>query len=80
MSISSSEAVISVRRSSAKRSAISPSSSLMRPRTRVLVAEDRAQLLDALDDVGVLGADLVGLERRELRQAQVEDRRRLDLR
>jgi hypothetical protein len=39
-----------------------------------LVAEDRAQLLDALDDVGVLVADLVGLERRQLRQAQVEDR------
>ena len=45
-----------------------------------LVAEDRAQLLDALDDVGVLVADLVGLQRGQLRQAQVEDRRRLQLR
>ena len=44
-----------------------------------LVAEDRAQLADALDLVGVLGLDRVGLERGELRQAQVEDRRRLDL-
>ena len=46
----------------------------------LLVAEDRAQLGDALDQVGVLLADLVGLERGEAGQAEVEDRLRLDLR
>ncbi len=45
-----------------------------------LVAEDRPQLADPLDLVGVLGLDRVGLQRRQLRQAQVEDRGRLDLR
>ena len=43
-----------------------------------LVAEDRAQLGDPLDDVGVLAPDLVGLERGQLGEAQVEDRRGLD--
>ena len=46
----------------------------------LLVAEDLAQLLDALDHVGVLGLDLVGLERGEALQAQVEDRLGLDAR
>ena len=45
-----------------------------------LVAEDRAQLGDPLAHVGVLLFDAVGLERGQLRQAQVEDRRRLDRR
>ena len=80
MSISSSEAVISVRRSS--REALGDLAELLLDQAQdaLLVAEDGAQLLDALDDVRVLAADLVGLERRELRQAQVEDRRRLQLR
>ena len=43
-----------------------------------LVAEDLAQLADALGLVGVLRLDRVGLERGELGEAQVEDRRRLD--
>ncbi len=43
-----------------------------------LVAQDRAQLGDALGDVGVLLLDPVGLQRRELGETQVEDRRRLD--
>ena len=42
-----------------------------------LVAEDRPQLADPLDQVGVLGADFVGLERGEALQAHVEDRLRL---
>jgi hypothetical protein len=42
-----------------------------------LVAEDVAQPGDPLDDVGVLGLDLVRLERGEALQAQVEDRLRL---
>ena len=79
MSISSSLAVISVRRSSAKRSRISVSSSLITISTRGLVAEQLAQLADALGDVGVLLLDRAGLERGQLREAQVEDRRRLDL-
>ena len=79
MPISSSESVISVRRSSPKRSAIS-SQLLADDRVDArLVAEDLAQLADPLDLVVVLGLDRVGLERGELRQAQVEDRRRLDL-
>ena len=43
-----------------------------------LVAEDRPQLGDPLGHVGVLLFDAVGLERGELGEAQVEDRRRLD--
>ena len=48
-------------------------------RTCVLVAEQLAQLADALDQVGVLAPDRVGLERGQLLQAQVEDRLGLDL-
>ena len=44
----------------------------------VLVAEQLVQLGDALHLVRVLLADLVRLERGQLRQAQVEDRGRLD--
>ena len=79
MSISSSLAVISVRRSSPKRSLISASSSLISVHHGRLVAEQLAQLADPLADVVVLALDRVGLERRQLREAQVEDRRRLDL-
>ena len=43
-----------------------------------LVAEDRAQLADPLERVGVLALDLAGLERGQLREAQVEDRLGLD--
>ena len=43
-----------------------------------LVPEDLAQLPDALDNVGVLCLDLVGLECGEALEAQVEDRLRLD--
>ena len=39
-----------------------------------LVAEDRPQLADPLHQVGVLGADFVGLQRGEPLQAHVEDR------
>jgi hypothetical protein len=46
----------------------------------VLVAEQRAQLLDALAEVRVLTLDRVGLQRGQLLQAQVEDRLGLDLR
>jgi hypothetical protein len=46
----------------------------------LLVAEQRAQLLDALAEVGVLALDRVGLQRGQLLQAQVEDRLGLDLR
>ena len=45
----------------------------------VLVAEQLAQLADALDLVGVLAADRVRLQRGQLLQAQLEDRLRLDL-
>ena len=45
----------------------------------VLVAEQLAQLADALDHVGVLAPDRVGLERGQLLQAQLEDRLGLDL-
>ena len=38
------------------------------------IAEDRAQRGDPLDQLGVLGANLVGLQRREPREAHVEDR------
>ena len=38
------------------------------------LAEDGSQLLDLLDQLGVLGADLVGLERGEPLQAHVQDR------
>ena len=41
------------------------------------VAEDRPQLADPLHQVGVLGADFVGLERGQALQAHVEDRLRL---
>ena len=78
MSISSSEWVISVRRSSPKRSEISDQLLLDDAHHARLVAEDRAQLGDALGDVGVLLFDRVGLQRGELGQAQVEDRRGLD--
>ena len=44
------------------------------------IPEDRPQLADQLEQLGVLGADLVGLERGEPREAHVEDRLRLDLR
>ena len=44
----------------------------------VLVAEQLAQLADALDHVGVLLAHRVGLQRGQLLQAQVEDRLGLD--
>ena len=44
----------------------------------LLVAEDLAQLLDPLDHLVVLALDLVGLERGEPLQAEVEDRLRLD--
>ncbi len=46
--------------------------------TRALVAEDRAQLGDPLGDIGVLLFDAVGLQRGELREAQIEDRGGLD--
>ena len=78
MSISSSEWVISVRRSSPKRSAISVQLLLDHREHAALVAEDRAQLGDPLGHVGVLLFDLVGLERGQLREAQVEDRGGLD--
>ena len=42
-----------------------------------LVGEDRPQLADPLHQVGVLAADLVGLQRREPLQSHVEDRLRL---
>ena len=45
-----------------------------------LVAEDLAQLLDPLEHVLVLLADLVGLQRGEALEAQIEDRLRLDAR
>ena len=44
------------------------------------VAEDRAQLADPLDQVGVLVLDLLPREAGEAREAEVEDRLRLDLR
>ena len=45
----------------------------MRPITRPFVSEDLAQLLDALDDVLVLGADLVALQRGQLAQPHLHD-------
>ena len=42
-----------------------------------LVAEDRAQLLDPLHEVGVLLLDLAGLQRGEALQPEVEDGLRL---
>ena len=47
---------------------------------RRLVAEDRAQLGDRLDELRVLGPDLVRLERGQALQAHVEDRLGLLLR
>ena len=44
----------------------------------LLVAEDLAQLLDALDQIGVLLLDLVGLEGGEPAQRQLKDRLSLD--
>ena len=78
MSISSSDGAICVRRSSPYASATSRSSVLDEVEDVLLVAEQRAQLRDPLLDLGVLGLDLVRLERGELREAQVEDRRRLE--
>ncbi len=46
--------------------------------TLLLVAEDLAQLLDPLDQIGVLLLDLVGLERGQPAERQLEDRLRLD--
>src|SRR5947209_15618572 len=43
------------------------------------IAEDRAQLGDALDEVFVFLLDLVPLERGERTEPEVEDRLRLDL-
>ena len=45
----------------------------------VLVAEQLAQLADALHEVGVLAPQRVGLERGQLLEAQLEDRLRLDV-
>jgi hypothetical protein len=45
----------------------------------VLVAEQLAQLANALDEVGVLALDRVGLERGQLLEAQLEDRLGLDV-
>ena len=45
----------------------------------LLVAEDRPQLADRLQQLRVLGPDLVGLERGQALQAHVEDRLRLDV-
>src|SRR5205814_4192780 len=42
-----------------------------------LAAEDLAQLLDALDEVGVLLLDLARLHRGEALEAKIEDRLRL---
>ena len=42
-----------------------------------LVAEDCPQFADPLHQIGVLGADFVGLERGQALQAHVEDRLRL---
>ena len=53
---------------------------LDQPHDPALVAEDLPQLLDALDDVLVLGADLVALQRGQLAQAHLDDRVGLDLR
>ena len=78
MSISSSEWVISERRSSPKRSEISEQLLLDDRQHAGLVAEDRAQLGDPLGDVGVLLFDPVCLQRRELGESQVQDRGRLD--
>ena len=50
----------------------------MRPITLRLVAQDLAQLADALHDVVVLGLDLLGLQCGEALQPQVEDRLGLD--
>ncbi len=44
----------------------------------LLVAEDLAELLDPLDEVGMLLLDLVRLERRQSAQGQLEDGLRLD--
>ena len=52
---------------------------LDQPEHRVLVAEQLAQLADPLHLVGVLALDRVGLERGELREAQLEDRLGLDV-
>ena len=68
MSISSSEWLISVRRSSPKRSEISVQLLLDHREHARLVAEDRAQLGDPLGHVGVLLLDRVGLERGQLRR------------
>ena len=43
----------------------------------LLVAEDLTQLLDSLGQVGVLLLDLVGLERRQAAERQLQDRLRL---
>ena len=80
MSISSSECVISVRRSSPKRSLISVSSSVISAITRASSPRMLPQLLDALERVRVLLLDLVGLERGEPLEAEVENRLRLDAR
>ena len=48
--------------------------------TRCSDAEDRAELGDLLDEVVVLGLDLVGLERGQAAEAQVDDRLGLDAR
>ena len=45
-----------------------------------LVAEDVAQVLDALDDLVVLGLDLVGLQGGQALETEVEDRLRLEAR
>ena len=68
-----------MRRSSPKRSAISRSSSTMIAKTCDSSPRIARSSRDPLDLVGVLGLDRVGLQRGQLRQAQVEDRRRLDL-
>ncbi len=78
MSISSSEWLISVRRSSPKRSEISLELLLDHGEHAGLIAKDRPQLGDSLGDVAVLLFDPVGLERGQLGEAQIEDRGRLD--
>ena len=72
-SSSPSAGTISVRRSSPKRAPSSLSSSLTIAVDARLVGEDRAQLVDQRDELAVLLADLVLLERGQCAQAEVED-------
>ena len=79
MSTSSSAWVISVRRVVAVALGDLEQLLLDQAVDLVLVAEQLAQLADALDEVGVLALDRVGLERGQLLQAQLEDRLGLDV-